>query len=113
MEKETWIVPCGYTGTLTVYFNSKVAQHSENRIYKFNNKGVYYTNLNSNEGFTTDFNQTLNILIDCNGHYQKISFFDNDNPDTSKLISGQKYATYFLTGKDGLFNESLSILTKK
>ena len=112
MEKETWIVPCNFTGTLTVYFNfNKKAQADKDRIYKFNNDGIYYSSLSTNEGFTPDFNQTLSIKLDCNGNEKIIKYFDN--ADSSKLKQGEIYATYFLTGKDSLYCETISILKKR
>lgn len=112
-EKEVWIVPCNYTGTLTVYFNAKRPDQSleKNRIYKFNEQGVYYSNLNTNDGFTPDFNKMMSIEMNCTNSKKSILYYDN--ADSSQVKPGEFYATYFLSGNDSLYCESILVLRKK
>jgi hypothetical protein len=108
LEKETWIVPCNYTGTLTVYFRN-ISPQRDGRIYKFNSKGTYYSNFDVNQGFTPDFNKTLSLIMDCNYGKRRIPYYQ----DSLKAKKGETYATYFLSGEDSLACESILIAIKK
>ena len=108
LEKETWIFPCNYRGTLTVYFRDKLHK-GNSRIYLFNKKGISYSDFKINEGFTPDFDQSLSLIMDCNHTQKKIHYYQ----DSLKAKKGEVYATYFLSGSEELPCESLLITVKQ
>lgn len=113
VEKEIWILPCNHTGNAIVYFNSSLGHQPDSalhRIYRIDTKGVGYSKLSKNDGFSADLNQTMVIKMLCDTSTIIVPYFENSVVDT---VSAKVFATNLIVGrKNGHAFKSIMIIRR-